>query len=298
MRILVTGGAGFVGSRLMSSLIMLGHEVICYDRLDYGAEPIRMYFEQANFDFVHGDIQNTLLMKEQIKRADAIIHLAAVVGYPACDANPQDAMNINVHASHAINAYRHRDQKVIFASTGSVYGYIADVACTEETPINPVSLYGTTKAEGEKAFLDKGNAVALRFATGFGLSPRMRTDTLVNDFTRQAVQNSYLKVYQPHAMRSIIHVLDMTRAIVYALDDLETGAYNCASVNMTKIDLAQTIRNQGVKYTIEVVETETDPECRDYRTMCAKIERDGFVVSKVNVKNAISDLARYYDSFS
>lgn len=298
MRILVTGGAGFVGSRLMSSLIMLGHEVICYDRLDYGSESIRMYFEQPNFEFVQGDIQNTLLLKEQVKRVDAIVHLAAIVGYPACDAQPQDAMNINVHASHALNAYRHASQKVIFASTGSVYGYIADVGCTEETPINPVSLYGITKAEGEKAFLDKGNAVALRFATGFGLSPRMRTDTLVNDFTRQAVQNHYLKIYQPHAMRSIIHVLDMTRALVYALDSLETGAYNCAAVNMTKLDLAQAIRSQGVKYTIEIVENESDPECRDYRTMCSKIEQDGFVVSKVNVKQSISDLARYYDSVS
>jgi nucleoside-diphosphate-sugar epimerase len=296
MKILVTGGAGFVGSRLMSSLLMLGHEVVCYDRLDFGVDPIRMYFEQPNFTFVQGDIQNTLLLKTMVKQADVIVHLAALVGYPACDANPNDAMNVNVHAAHALNAYRHHDQRVIFASTGSVYGKIADVACDEETPLNPTSLYARTKMEGEKAFLDKGNVVVLRFATGFGLSPRQRNDTLVNDFVRQTVQNHQLSVYQPHALRSIIHVLDMTRAIVQALDFLHEGVYNCAAMNITKLELAQLIRRCGVSYTLEIVENATDPECRDYQTRCAKLEQGGYVVAKVNTKQAIVDLARYYDS--
>lgn len=295
MRVLVTGGAGYIGSRLLPELLRLGHDVVCYDRLDHGYQPIAMCFESPKFELVPADIQNTMLLQRYIKQADVIVHLAALVGYPICKEKPVEAVNINEHASHAINAIRHSYQRVIFASTGSVYGQLNDnLTCDEDTPLNPTSLYASTKAEAEKGFLDKSNSVVFRFATGFGLSPRMRDDTLVNHFTKMAVQDREIKLYQPHAMRSIVHVSDMVRAIIAGLEDLPEGVYNCAAVNLTKLDLTKLLRAVGVSYTLEVVEDQTDPECRDYKTRCDRLEQAGYHVSSVNVKAVIDGLARYY----
>lgn len=295
MRILVTGGAGYVGTRLMTLLLSMGDEVTCYDRLEHGINPIRMHFEHPQFTFVRADIQNTMLLNQYIKRADVIFHLAAIVGYPACDADPVNARNINEHASHAINSIRWKSQRVIFASTGSVYGKVADVTCAEETKLNPTSLYARTKAEAEKGFLDKGNAVALRFSTGYGLSHRMRDDTMVNDFTRRAVKEHRLSVYEPHAMRSFIHVFDMARALVHALD-IDDGAYNCAALNVTKLELTQLIRQAGVRFEVELEDQSIDPEHRNYKTECAKIEQTGFRITGSDIIQEIKLMARYYDS--
>lgn len=297
MKIMVTGGAGYVGSRLIPTLLLRGYNVKCFDIGEHGTAHMAMNFEYGNFEMTVEDIRNFGEVDCAMADCDVIIHLAALVGYPACNADPQSAISINQTASIMINKLRSRDQRVIFASTGSVYGVMDDVACTEDTPANPTSLYARTKLKAEEAFLDRGNAVVLRFGTGFGLSYKMRTDTLVNDFTRQAVQNERLMLYQQHAMRSIIHVNDMARALIHAIE-IPDGIYNCASMNLTKRDIADEIAKAGINYRLVINDDSgSDPEFRDYQTKCEKLEATGFSMKNATpISKAIKEMARYYDT--
>lgn len=196
MRILVTGGAGYVGSVMVPMLLEHGHKVRVFDSLKFGGQGLLPCTSSRDFELVKGDVCDENAFGKAADGMDAVIHLAAIVGYPACKKEPQVAHSTNVEGTANLLKLRRRDQKILFASTGSIYGSIPDYVCNEDSPRSPITLYGETKAKAEEAILSAGNSVAYRFATAFGVSNRMRLDLMPNDFTYQAVKNRNLIVYE------------------------------------------------------------------------------------------------------
>ena len=213
MRILVTGGAGYVGTSLIPQLLAAGYHVRVLDSLLFGGNQLLPFFRNPNFEFQKGDVRSEADVKSAVKGCDVVIHLAAIVGYPACRKEPKVSEEVNVQGTKNVAAAVSREQLVLFGSTGSNYGQVEDI-CTEDTPLNPLSLYGQTKTMAEAHLLANCTTVAFRFATAFGLSPRLRLDLLINDFTHRAVTQQYLVVYEKHFMRTFIHVHDMGRAFL------------------------------------------------------------------------------------
>jgi len=206
-KILVTGGAGYIGSVLVPELLRAGHEVTVIDNFMYGQKSLFDVMYHKNLSLVRGDVRDEELMKEHVKGKDVIIPLAALVGAPLCDKDPKGAGEINLDAINLIIKLRDKDsQKIIFPNTNSGYGAMTgEVHCDEDTPLNPISHYGQTKVEAEMALLDSPkDAITLRLATVFGVSPRMRTDLLVNNFVLQAINSRALVIYQGHFKRNYI----------------------------------------------------------------------------------------------
>ena len=235
MKILVTGGAGFVGSILLPKLLDKGYQVRVLDNLMCGGGGLLPYFINKNFEFIRGDILDSNIVRESISDIDLIIHLAAIVGYPACKKQPELAKAVNLDATANIDKSRSKNQPIIFASTISNYGSVETGFCTENTPLNPLTLYGETKTSAERHLLDSGNVVVYRFATAIGLSPRLRLDLLVNDFVYQALKNKQLIVYEKDFKRAFVHVTDMVRAIIFAIENSDRmldNVYNIGSEAM------------------------------------------------------------------
>src|SRR3972149_5564576 len=208
MNILVTGGAGYVGTALIPQLLEKGHRVKVIDNLMYGGDSLLPFFKDKRFEFIMGDIRNRDDLKKAVSKADIIIHLAAIVGYPACRKQPQLAEEVNVQGTKNLISILSKDQFVIYSSTGSNYGSVDEV-CTEETPLNPLSLYGQTKTIAETLLLERNGTIGYRFATAFGVSGRLRLDLLINDFVNRALKQKYIVVYERKFMRTFIHVCDM-----------------------------------------------------------------------------------------
>ena len=280
MRILVTGGAGYVGTTLVPMLLREGHQVLVLDPLMYGGSGLLPLFGLPGFDFIRGDVCDAATIKRALRGADAIIHLAAVVGYPACKRDPDLATKVNVEGTHLLNALRDPDQKLIFASTGSNYGAVVGELCTEETPLRPVSLYGETKTKAEQGLLKTGNVVVYRFATAFGVSSRMRLDLMINDFVYSAVRNRNLLIYEASFKRTFIHVRDMARAFVFALenyDRMRDNAYNVGDErnNFSKRDVAYLIQRY-VDYYLHFADVGKDEDQRNYEVSYEKLRATGF----------------------
>ena len=197
MKILITGGAGYVGSVLVPQLLEKNYKVCVVDNLMYdNGHTLIHHFKNPKFKFIKGDARDKSLIEPLIHNFEFVIHLAAIVGFPACRKNPDLATSVNVDSSRLISSLLSKDQGTIYASTGSNYGIIENQICTEDTPLNPISLYGRTKTEAENIFLNENEAVAYRFATAFGLSHRMRFDLTVNEFTFDLLNKKVLEVYE------------------------------------------------------------------------------------------------------
>lgn len=296
-RILVTGGAGYIGSILVPLLLNNDYHVKVFDNLMYNQTSLLQCFINPYFEFIYGDIRNKKQIKDAIKNVDYIIHLAAIVGAPACAKNPELAESINYMG--AVNVEKARDkktQKILFASTGSNYGKVKDI-CDEETLLNPLTEYGITKTKAEKHLYDSGNMIGFRFATAFGLSPRMRLDLLPNDFTYQAVKNRSLLVYEKNFRRTFIHVRDIARAFLHGInnyDSMKDQIYNCGSktMNMTKEDLVKKIASMTpLSYSFS--EFGHDPDQRDYEVSYKKIESTGYRIT-INIEEGIKELINGY----
>ena len=234
-KVLVTGGAGYIGSVLVPSLLQSGRSVRVLDNLMYSGMSLLPHLSDPKFEFVKGDIRDTRVVHDAVDGCDAIIHLAAIVGFPACRKYPELAETVNFGGTKVIADEVGRGRLVLYGSTGSNYGALVDKACTEETPLNPLSLYGKTKTAAEQYLLANSDAIAYRFATAFGLSPRLRLDLLVNDFVYTALKLRYLVVYEAHFMRTFIHVTDIARSFLFGLDNADrmTGqVYNVGSEQM------------------------------------------------------------------
>ncbi|MEV5600305.1 NAD-dependent epimerase/dehydratase family protein [Streptomyces sp. NPDC057249] len=280
MHILVTGGAGYVGSALVPVLLDQGHQVRVLDELHVGGQGLLPCVPRPGFEFVHGDACDATVLASALEGVDAIVHLAAVVGYPACLREPERAVNTNVNGTKLLLDLRRPDQRLVFASTGSVYGAIPSEMCTETTPTAPLSLYGSTKLEGEELVLGAGNCVVYRYATAFGVSPRMRFDLLPNDFVQQAVHGGGITVYEGGFRRTFIHVHDMALSIAFALDSWKAMAdevFNVGheSMNCTKAELARRIQRM-VPYDLRFEEFGKDADQRDYGVSYEKIRSLGF----------------------
>lgn len=294
MRILVTGGAGFVGSVLCPVLLSEGHEVVVLDALHHGGQGLLACFSDTGFRFVRGDVRDRDLVRTLVRDVDAVVHLAAIVGFPACRKYPELARDINVEGTRGVIDALSPEQALVYASSGSNYGAV-EASCTEESPLNPVSLYAITKAEAEVLCLAHPRATALRFATGFGVSPRMRLDLLVNDFVRQAVIDKQLIVYERHFRRTFIAVRDMMRAIVFALERIDRMAgqpFNVGheSMNLTKEDIARKVRER-VPFFLHFADVGRDEDRRDYEVSYARIRSLGFA-TEVSIDQGIDELIR------
>lgn len=294
MKVLVTGGAGYIGTSLIPQLLDAGHHVRVLDSLMFGGDQLLHFFQNPRFEFVKGDIRNANDIKTAVRGQDVIVHLAAIVGYPACRRDPELAEEVNVQGTKNLAAALSRQQLVIVGSTGSNYGAVEEI-CTEETPLNPLSLYGQTKTLAERHLLENCSTVAFRFATAFGLSPRMRLDLLVNDFTYKAVTQQYLVVYEAHFMRTFIHVRDMGRAFMMALanaDRMGGQVYNVGSehMNLSKRNVCDLIQKQVNCY-VHYAEINEDADKRNYVVSYEKIKNLGYSTA-ISVEEGICELIK------
>ncbi len=295
MRILVTGGAGYVGSTLVPMLLEQGHKVRVYDSLRFGGHGLLPCCQNRHFDLIKGDICDEPALAGALEGMDAVVHLAAIVGYPACKKEPQVAQATNVDGTRTLLKVRKPDQKVIYASTGSIYGSVPDYVCNENTPTAPITLYGETKAQAEDMILAAGNSVAYRYATAFGVSNRMRLDLMPNDFTYQAVKNRNLIVYEGGFKRTFVHVRDMARSIMFALDrwdHVKDDVYNVGheSMNFTKEDVARQVLKH-TDYYLHFAEVGTDADKRNYEVSYEKIRAKGFETT-IDLDRGIAELVR------
>jgi nucleoside-diphosphate-sugar epimerase len=298
MKLLVTGGAGYVGCVLVPHLLAQGHQVRVLDNLMYGGRGLLACFADRGFEFVKGSILDEQRVRQGLEGADAVIHLAGIVGYPACKRDPRLAHEVNLEGTRFLERLRRRDQPILFASTGSNYGAVVGAICTEGTPLNPLSEYGVTKTAAERHLLEAGNAICYRFATAFGVSPRMRFDLLVNDFVYQAKLNKDLIVYERSFKRTFIHVRDMARAFTFALGnyrELRDDVYNVGSeeMNYNKEEIALLIRKK-VDYYLHFAEIGKDEDQRNYEVSYAKIEAKGFK-TEVDMESGIEELIQAVD---
>lgn len=297
-RILVTGGAGYLGAILVPALLARGCAVTVVDNFMYGQTPLLDCCADDKLTIIRGDVRDERLMLPLLKKADVIMPLACLVGAPLCAQKPAEARAINLDAILLLLKNAAKSQRFISPTTNSGYGVgQAGVFCTEETPMNPISLYGVLKVELEQALLAAG-AVSLRLATVCGISPRMRLDLLVNDFTYRAVTDRFVVLFEAHFKRNYIHVRDVARAFLHALDHFDTmrgQPYNVglSDANLSKLELCQEIQKQVPDFTIMEAPIGKDPDQRNYIVSNAKIEATGYR-PQVSIQRAIAELIKGY----
>ena len=297
-RILVTGGAGYLGSILVPTLLARGCSVTVVDSFMYGQTSLLDCCADGKFTIVRGDVRDERLMLPLLKKADVIMPLACLVGAPLCAQKPLEARSINLDAIVMLLKHAAKSQRFISPTTNSGYGVgQAGVFCTEETPMNPISLYGVLKVELEQALLAAG-AVSLRLATVCGISPRMRLDLLVNDFTYRAVNDRFVVLFEAHFKRNYIHVRDVARAFCHALDNfdkMQGQPYNVglSDANLSKMELCLEIQKQIPDFCIMEAPVGKDPDQRNYVVSNAKIEATGYR-PQVSIQRAIAELVKAY----
>ncbi len=293
--ILVTGGAGYVGTTLVSELLNQGYMVRALDNLRFGGTGLMPFFSNKNFEFVRGDVRDQKIVNDAAKGMDAIVHLAAIVGFPACRKDPELARDINVNGTKNVVAAAAGKIPVLFASTGSNYGKMLEDVCTETTPLNPLTDYSKQKVEAEKVIEGNKEFIIYRFATAFGVSPRMRLDLLPNDFSYRAVRDRSLIVYEKHFMRTFIHVRDMAKSFVFALehyDKMRGEVYNVGDNNMnySKEAICNMIRSK-VDFYLHFADVGHDLDQRDYIVSYDKIHTVGFHTS-ISMDDGIDELVK------
>ncbi|XP_028402743.1 uncharacterized protein LOC114541121 [Dendronephthya gigantea] len=293
--VLVTGGAGYLGSTLVPLLLGSGYHVTVYDSFRWGASSLLHLADNPHLRIVRGDVLDRAHLKKNIQKCDAVVHLAAIVGYPACERSPELAKQVNEQGTRNVVELMETDQKLIYASTGSCYGAVVDGLCTEDTPISPLTLYGSTKASGESVALQAG-AVCLRLATVFGVAPRLRLDLLVNDLTNKALTLKHFDVYEGHFRRTFLHVKDAARAFLFALKNfkrMRNDVFNVGDecMNMSKIDVAHVIQTRVKNCKITKSSNGQDKDKRNYEVSYEKIRRLGYQ-STISVEEGVDELLK------
>jgi len=299
MKILVTGAAGYIGSVLVPELLKEGFEVIAVDNFMYNQASLLDCCHDDKLTIRRADARDKDLISKYLKEADAIFPLACLTGAPLCQKNPYEAKGIIVDAIKMILDLRSKDQMIIYPTTNSGYGIgQRSVFCTEKTPLKPVSLYGKLKVESEKALLDSGSCITLRLATAFGVSPRMRLDLLVNDFTYRALNDRFLVLFEASAKRNYIHVRDVAKAFIHSLNNfkkMKNEPYNVglSDANLNKWQLCEEIKKQIPDFYFTEAKTGEDLDKRDYIVSNEKIEKTGFKPD-YSIQRGIEELVKGY----
>ena len=297
--VLVTGGAGYLGSVLCEHLLDAGYKVTALDSLLFGQNSLFHLCGNPNFEFIFGDCREEQVIKKALKGVDVIIPLAAVVGAPACDRDPWLTKELNYESIKMLNRVRSKEQRIVYPTTNSGYGTKSgSMFCTEETPLEPISLYGQTKCDAEKELLDSQNAVTLRLATVFGLSPRMRLDLLVNHFTYMAVTEGYLVIFEKDFKRNFVHIRDVADCFIHCIrnfDQMKGQPYNVGldAANISKEELAFAIKEHVPNFFIHFSEVGSDPDKRNYVVSNQRLRDAGFE-AKRSLSHGIQELIKGY----
>jgi nucleoside-diphosphate-sugar epimerase len=297
--ILVTGGAGYLGSVMVPELLKLGHKVTVLDTFMFGQNSLADVCFMENFNVVRGDARNKELLKSLTKDVDIVIPLAALVGAPLCNRDEIGTLTINRDAIATLKEVLSPSQRVLMPITNSGYGIGEDgVYCTEETPLRPISTYGKTKVEAEEIILSRENSISFRLATVFGMSPRMRLDLLVNDFTYRAVNDGFIVIFEGHFKRNYIHIRDVARAFIHGIDNFDKmkgEAYNVglSDANLSKLELCAKIKEQVPNFTIMEAPIGKDPDQRNYIVSNDKIEATGYKPA-FSLESGIAELIKGY----
>ena len=300
-QVLVTGGLGYIGSIVCEHLLDAGFRVTALDNLLYGAPEQGLYHLCANpgFDFIKGDVRDEALMRTALRQVDAIIHLAAIVGAPACEKDPLQATSVNLESVRLLNRLRSPRQLVVYPNTNSGYGATSGESfCTEDSPLAPISLYGQTKVEAERLLLDSPNTVTLRLATVFGMSPRMRLDLLVNHFVHAAYREGYLVIFEKDFKRNFVHVRDVADCMLHVIshaDRMVGRAYNLGldSANLSKEELALKVKQYVSSFYIHFAPIGQDPDKRNYIVSNERLRKAGFVARR-SLDQGIEELLKGY----
>ncbi|CAK0769412.1 GDP-D-glycero-alpha-D-manno-heptose dehydrogenase [Gammaproteobacteria bacterium] len=280
--ILVTGGAGYLGSTLVPELLNHGHKVTVLDNFMYGQNSLAHVCHHADFSVVRGDIRLEQTMLPLMKKADIIIPLAAYVGAPLCSKDPVGASSVNHDAIMMMLKNLSQDQLLLMPTTNSAYGTgDENNFCTEESPLRPISRYAIEKLKIETAVMQHGNAISFRLATVFGMSPRMRIDLLVNDFTYRAVHDRFVVLFEPHFKRNYVHVRDVARVFIHGISHfnrMRGQIYNVglSDTNVSKKELCEAIQKRVPEFIFPEAAVGADPDQRNYIVSNAKIEATGF----------------------
>ena len=300
-KVLITGGAGYIGSMLATELVHLGYNVTVVDLLKYDKNSLSHLFFYENFHLKIADINKESVVKKILKKFDFIIPLAALVGAPLCEKNKLMAKKTNVDSIRLILKYIKKNQKIIYPTTNSGYGIgQQNKYCDENSPLNPISLYGVTKLQAEKLVMNHKNSVAYRLATVFGFSYRMRTDLLINNFVERAVKTKKLDIFEPHFRRNYIHIKDVVKAILFAINNfrkLKGNIFNLglSSANLSKLQLAKKIKKNYKSVRIKIIKNRSDPDKRDYFVSNKKIENFGYKAS-ITLDEGIKELIQLFSN--
>jgi nucleoside-diphosphate-sugar epimerase len=281
-KIFITGGAGYIGTTLIPLLLEKNYQVTVYDSLMFNnGDKLIPYVGNKNFNFIEGDIRDLTKLSDSIKNHDVVIHLAALVGFPICRTKgEEESHQVNVIGTQNVIKSLTPSQYLLFGSTGSNYGEVVGV-CTEETPLNPLSVYGKTKTKAESLVMNRENSTAFRFATAFGVSPRLRLDLLVNDLTYKSLTEGYAVIYESHFMRTFIHVKDIARVFMFAIDNQEKmkdNTYNVGSdtMNFSKKEICELINSKVPNSYFNYADIGEDADKRNYVVSYDKISQLGF----------------------
>ena len=295
--ILLTGGAGYLGSVLTGDLLAEGHKVKVIDNFYYNQTGLSGLCHYDNLEIINGDIRDNSLIREALKNIDIIIPLAALVGAPICKKDPVGAQTINHDAILMMLKERSKNQPIIMPTTNSAYGSGDDNNfCTEDSKLNPISKYAIDKVEVEKKLLNQGNAISFRLATVFGMSPRMRLDLLVNDFTYRAVKDKFIVLFESSFKRNYIHVRDISRVFRHAInnfDVMNNNIYNVglSNANLSKLELCQIIKKYVPDFVYIDEPIGKDPDQRNYIVSNEKIEKTGFF-PQVSIDEGVKELIK------
>ncbi|HEX9272641.1 MAG TPA: NAD(P)-dependent oxidoreductase [Candidatus Binatia bacterium] len=299
LHVLVTGGAGYLGSVLCERLLAAGYRVTTVDDMMYQQRSLLHLCADRHFDFVSGDARDKELIRRLVKEADVLIPLAAIVGAPACDRDPLLARSVNLEAVRLLNGLRSPQQMVIYPTTNSGYGtQSGDLFCTEDTPLEPISLYGQTKSQAEAELLGTPNVITLRLATVFGMSPRMRLDLLVNHFVYAAVTDGYIVIFEKDFKRNYIHIRDVADCFVHCIENFKRMAgrpYNVGldAANLSKKELALRIKEYVSNFYVHFAQVGSDPDKRNYIVSNQRLREAGFEARR-SLDDGIRELLKGY----
>ena len=300
MKILITGGAGYLGSVITGKMLDSGHNVIVLDKLLFNQTSLLQYTSNPNFKFIYGDVRNETELERLCNEVDVIIPLAAIVGFPACAQDPKLAKEINFQQIVNIVKFTNgKGKKILYPNTNSGYGLgTGQLECTEESPLTPISVYGQTKCEAENFLRTSTDAIVFRLATVFGVSTRMRTDLLVNDFVYKAITDKYIVVFEKSFKRNFIHIQDVANVFLFMLENYDKykgDVFNVglSNANLSKQELLEKIQTHVKNFAVSYNDYYEDPDKRDYIVSNTKVELTGWS-PKWNIDMGINELIMAY----